>query len=842
MSCRSNPGNSGMTSLAHARSGLSDAQTLSVFHQALNMGRTNPNPNREQVERFITLQRNQVADHIRAGRLNPEQGERVVARLNRVLEGDLPNGPTFHAWRSIENYSNQANRTAENITTELSRDLGLTPAQAKIRRQELIWEYDRLDPKPRQDFQAIQAKLSEYSRLNTGDSNLVLFPRNAATVYAYSKMIEEAERNLVARPNQRRRVIGSQTIRAAGYHSITRMLELELADGTVHQYSRVPPEVFTRLMSPGRAGQIFSSQVRDRYSERIVPPGQGETAEIEAAQPHRCPICGQFLATDPSSHACVHPDGAERPLPTEYWPAIETAGMAGFGGNAPTSTSNIYVRDGAESAWCYYQNTPPMPSRNALLTYLRQTRQTEGAFPINAVAQVRPAASQRITGSLGVRREGNNLVLNISGLRCGCATYQSSGTCDHLTAMAYHLGLGYTPEAESVVAFRAASAAREQAYQQVRQQASQEQVRVQREAAEARSRQEMEAGRVAMEAATSQAQQNFEAVRRGRNYADDPAAFGEAYTAARQRKERGEPPVPFVTENATGGLGTRGSGRGFGVEIEFDLAGVSDRAAVLRAIGSELHSAGITSRAGQENYHSSTDYTRWRFERDSTVDGEIISPIMYDTPEDWEKLQKVCEIVQRNGGKATTRTGGHVHVACGNFDHTPKNHNNLLGLVKQHEDTLYRLSTNPERGTHRGTQWCRPNNVPANGYGSVNAVRSGNNSHGLGVNFQSVQGSASDHVEFRMYDGSLDPAVIQSQIKLSLGITDAALRHESNAFGTVQEPLGTHKTNNRGAGRLEGAAWENDTQNVRQLLDTIFSREEDKAQAASLFASTKWQN
>jgi len=93
-----------------------------------------------------------------------------------------------------------------------------------------------------------------------------------------------------------------------------------------------------------------------------------------------------------------------------------------------------------------------------------------------------------------------------------------------------------------------------------------------------------------------------------------------------------------------------------------------------------------------------------------------------------------------------------------------------------------------------------------------------------------------------MYDGSLDPAVIQSQIKLSLGITDAALRHESNAFGTVQEPLGTHKTNNRGAGRLEGAAWENDTQNVRQLLDTIFSREEDKAQAASLFASTKWQN
>jgi|GEM_PF-4275767 len=349
-------------------------------------------------------------------------------------------------------------------------------------------------------------------------------------------------------------------------------------------------------------------------------------------------------------------------------------------------------------------------------------------------------------------------------------------------------------------------------------------------------------------AASEQAQATAEALVAAQppavKYSEDMTAFQTAYDGAKQRKERGEPPIPFITENATGGLGARGSGRGFGVELEFDMShlGGSKASAARQRIGQELHAAGLTTTPRQEGYHSSTDYTRWRFEQDCTVDGEIISPIMYDTPEDWEKLQKVCEIVQRNGGKATTRTGGHVHVACGNYDHTPKNHNNLLKLVKKNEDLVYRMSANPERGKHRGTRWCSPNQLPERDFTSVDSVRQTYNSHGLGVNFQSVQGRDSDHVEFRMYDGSLDPAIIQSQIKLSLGITDAALRHESNAFGAIQERLGTHKTNNRGAGRLEGAAWENDTQNVRQLLDTIFSREEDKAQAASLFATTKWQN
>ena len=38
--------------------------------------------------------------------------------------------------------------------------------------------------------------------------------------------------------------------------------------------------------------------------------------------------------------------------------------------------------------------------------------------------------------------------------------------------------------------------------------------------------------------------------------------------------------------------------------------------------------------------------------------------------------------------RMTIRTGGHVHVGVGDYDHTVENHNNLLGLFKENEDTL----------------------------------------------------------------------------------------------------------------------------------------------------------
>jgi hypothetical protein len=331
------------------------------------------------------------------------------------------------------------------------------------------------------------------------------------------------------------------------------------------------------------------------------------------------------------------------------------------------------------------------------------------------------------------------------------------------------------------------------------------------------------------------------------SWSDDPTAFQAAYDAARAAQRAGGAAVPFMTEDATGGLGSAQGGRAFGVEIEFDIDPSVDRAAAIGAIGRDLHAAGLTSSPYQRGYHARPSESlagTWRFEADCTVHGEIVSPVMHDDPASWQRLSQVCDIVRRHGGRATARTGGHVHVGVGDFDHTVENHNNLLGLAASHEDVLYRLAQNPGRRAHRGTAWCMPNAVPTQPYRDLIEVRHRNSSHGTALNFQSVAGQRTDHVEFRMWDSSLDPGVIQAQVKLSLGMTQAAFVTRPGAPAAGHEPIGSHRSRNHGLGgrqRLRGDAWHADTASFRHLVDRIYTRDADKAQATALFAVTRWQ-
>ena len=335
-------------------------------------------------------------------------------------------------------------------------------------------------------------------------------------------------------------------------------------------------------------------------------------------------------------------------------------------------------------------------------------------------------------------------------------------------------------------------------------------------------------------------------------YSENMTAFQRDYRAARARLAAGEPAVEYMREDATGGLGARDGGRGFGVELEFDLPGLSGQDVIdaRAAIARDMYAAGLSRSADVGGYHVaqrqgySDDPGRWSFESDSTVSGgEIVSPIMYDTPQTWANLEQVCDIIARHGGRATFRTGGHVHVSAGDYDHTVENHSRLMNTIAAYEDIYYRLGQNPAAEAHRGTRWCRPNDVPSDGYASVDQVRWYNDGHHLAVNMESIRGHGSDHVEFRMFDGSLNPAVIQTQIKVALGTVDAAFRQarlpEAPAGGR-RHRLGEHRRA-YGRRRQTGEAWRQATAAFRSFADTVFSRPADRAQAASLFAATHWQ-
>ncbi|MEV0203446.1 hypothetical protein, partial [Nonomuraea sp. NPDC050691] len=326
------------------------------------------------------------------------------------------------------------------------------------------------------------------------------------------------------------------------------------------------------------------------------------------------------------------------------------------------------------------------------------------------------------------------------------------------------------------------------------------------------------------------------------SYRWNPEAFERDLAEAFARAERGEPVVPYMTEDATGGLAAPGTGFKFGREIEYDLpmALKPHKDAINQAIARDLYDAGLTQDPWIHGHHASRDAgyyegdDGWRLEVDSSTDGELVSPPMYDTPRTWEAIRLACEIITSHGGVVTDTTGGHVHVDTSVFDHIPAFYQRLLRLVNDdYLDTFMRLLANPEQSGHRGLFFCEPNMMHSVGYATIDELVALEKKRETMVNVQSVRGGRTDHTEFRLPDGSLDPGVIQAQTKLVLGTVGLALRLGEDRF-----PLNHgHKD---ASGNHTNHLRQRDYSSYLELADHLFHRAVDKAQLTALFAITRW--
>lgn len=286
-----------------------------------------------------------------------------------------------------------------------------------------------------------------------------------------------------------------------------------------------------------------------------------------------------------------------------------------------------------------------------------------------------------------------------------------------------------------------------------------------------------------------------------------------------------------------------GSRNTFGVEIEFDGGDVA-------AIARDLHGEGLIPAPRQEGYHSPGRRPGlWSFERDGSVSGgEIVSPVMRDTPEAWRQIERVCEIVRRHGGRATASCGLHVHVGSAPLDTSARRWYRLARIAGGYEDVLFRIaaggsSGGRHRGAGRGYGYSRPGlgarlrrgGVALEGRGAVEQVIRGVISPG--GHYEAV--NASSHfirgtVEFRHFDGTLEPAQIQAYVKISNGIVQAAQRMRSRAAEAALPERGMPLGSGASRGDPEHRA-------VRRFLDTIFGRTRDKVHALWLYATSRWQ-
>lgn len=686
--------------------------------------------------------------------------------------------------------------------------------------------------------------------------------------------------------------VRSDDLYAVGYDPVAQTLLVQRAVDA----SGMAQVVRYTEVEPATAAAIVASDDPDRVARRLLDPARVEPVGLRGHPVGHCPGCGRFVAR--SGHECPGPSGAlgvnfRRPAPGETgqpdWASASgvLSGARWDNGSAVldhwTGEREVVNRvsevefnrlavdpDVTYRAWCAGRrlsaegaSAPPplrinvpddvraariihnsafnfgvseslrMPSVTAVRAFARSHPGERFHIPVRSVVnddQSAESATVLLDGMLLVQRDHRDRLCAIDDGSMPTGTpEQRAMLARDVTAMLQARRV--TGEFSRIREAHLAATERLRGVAEMSRLA---------QAAAQRRHEEREA------AARSQRAQAHSNRANAVSWSADHERFQHHYEAARARRAAGEPVVPYMRENATDGLGSRHGGRGFGVEIEFDFApGVNSqeaRAAILR----DLKVEGVIPERHPDRWlgycqQRSFGYEMWKCTEDATVAGEIVSPIMYDDAESWGQLEKVCAVLRRHGATATTRTGNHVHVSCGDYDHTVENHNRLLADAESAGDVLYRLASNPERGTHRGVRWCAPNAaLPVEGYRRVQDAQYSNSTHHVAVNFQSVSGNPGDHVEFRMWDSTLDPAVIQTQIKVSLGMTEAAF-----AGRTVEpedrEPLGTRRNANPSGRRLENEEWQAATRVFRQTLDRLFAREEDKSQATSLFAATRWQ-
>lgn len=341
--------------------------------------------------------------------------------------------------------------------------------------------------------------------------------------------------------------------------------------------------------------------------------------------------------------------------------------------------------------------------------------------------------------------------------------------------------------------------------------------------------------------------ENFE----GTRYADDYAAFSQEITLVKQKISRGEDPLVYETSSVLNGIGdAEEHARKFGVELEVVFPDSFDSYGAREAVARELAAAELSAHDFVGGYHSGrrAGWDKWTAEDDTTVDLEIVSPIMHDTPEHWSQLQQVCDIIKSNGGSVNYQTGSHVHISTGDYGNNVATHAALLDEFSRYSDILYRLGSNPETKTHRGTEWCRPNVTQGSVSGS--GQREANYSiasylqapHSTAVNFDASGVGAKSHAEVRLWDGSLNPKVVQMQVMLTAAMTEVAsqrVNHEDEDVFTYSDaseqlPLGTGK-----ATIFESK--EKETAKFREMLDRYFPRESDRKRFIALWETTKWQ-
>lgn len=298
------------------------------------------------------------------------------------------------------------------------------------------------------------------------------------------------------------------------------------------------------------------------------------------------------------------------------------------------------------------------------------------------------------------------------------------------------------------------------------------------------------------------------------SFLDDPEAFRRA---AREGADAG---VDFIAGPTLSGYA---AGATFGIELEYSNG---------RNVPAALVAAGITEQTAQRGYHAAQreGWQDWSLERDASVDGELVTPLLSDTTADWQRLATACEAIRNNGG-TTGLAGSHTNI--GSPEYTTEQAWRLAHLVRAHEEDLFRMgrTRNSPRSSGYNAPLATISEIPWRRTSDMTGFHRESM-----VNFNNaMRHGRGQRIEWRFPDASHDPGVIQAQVRLCAALT--------NYVRTNEVPIGQHRP--QGSAITSGYArnlmarpddeFADYTRSVRTLMDQLFDTDQARVQVARLW-------
>ena len=897
MSCRESKLSSAMITFARHHSGLTDEQILYMNHNLMRVELPDGvDPSVTQWNDFI----DDVLYQVRSGQLVvPPRSRGLLDRLESART-ETPNRLRLFASAGLVREALESSRAHALYLEHYARDAGLTTQEAKDRFDTYYQTGLASSLGPTSGFAARWGGIP--ARDNPIGNAQYRLLHDHPSLYAYEQM--EAIRRIAVDEDtpyvSNRHAIFSSFISEMGYNSDTESIEVVMRSDRDRIYSyEASYEEYEEFNAARVPGSWFSANLRGRaFTTRSI-------SEEGPRLPYRCDACGQFsnmqhtcpavlrardVLNDLNNILVNDPSIIVQAVPVVIPTFLFRQPINGFMGSDGRVNLTLSGRDDL-TAMARSQGVR-VPIR--ILASMADNNSSEscvvsGEVNIAAVGEntfINPVLDDRSFAVAPVATDNNP-----NNLICSCADFIANGTCIHSTTAIRSVEqiLNYNPDGSS---------RRSRSYSP---RASYDYEAMSR--ADSLLAEEYEASLAATDRATREwvglstsmvenpdlFNELFEEYNRldkayiesleATNTRRHPSLEDSNYRPTYDYSVQHPVPVPYLRENAFGGLANRENGRGFGTELEFSFPPgftETERREAIRAIGEKLFEAGLTGRTEQRGYGAThghyveTHNRGWSFESDGTTGsspggnrgevvfgGEIVSPVMYDEPETWENLEKVCRILREAKAIPSNRAGGHVHVGVGDYDHRVENHNRLISSVFNNEDLLYRLSAEPSSKRHRGLSYCSPNRSAPGAYRSIADSVGSNTGHGIALNLQGVQSRASrvdarakDHVEFRTFDSSLEPSVIQAQIGLAVYMAEAGLRAEGSTVDMEKKEIGSNgRKLNLAKPTLTKDDWNESTLDMRKFLDRFVpgSRDGDEKnnprvrQMIALYATTRWQ-